>query len=161
MANNFISGPTNRLIYNLPVTAGDLSGQPVKVGYLLGTITQDADSDDMSPVDMSADVVYAHTVNNTLTYVEDDPATFEHLAIGDVVYYDATCVVVDPAHTGKTVRLTKSPLDSNGDFNCVFGKIVGLPAGYVEADTVQTIERVWILQDKAVSGCDENLYRAQ
>jgi hypothetical protein len=159
MANNFISGPTNRLIYDLPVGEGDLSGQPVKVGYLLGTIQQDADSDDMAPVDMSADVVYAHTVNNTITYDQGVAATFEHLAIGDVVYYDATCIVVDPAHTGMTVRLTKSPLDSAGNFNCVFGKIVGLPADYAELDTVQTIERVWVLQDKAVSGCDENLYR--
>ena len=160
MANNFISGSTNRLIYNLPVGDGDLSGQPVKVNYLLGTITQDADSDDKAPVDMSSDVVYAHTVNNTKTYNQGVAATFEHLEIGDVVYYDASCIVVDPSFDGvETVRLTKSALDSAGDFNCVFGKIVGLPADYTEANTVQTIARVWVLQDKAVSGCDENLFR--
>ena len=153
MANTFISGVTNRLVYDLAVCAGDLSGMAARVGFLSGTITQDADSDNNAPVDVAEDVVYAHCVSNVLTYGQaDTESTWGAIAIGDLVYFDPSLVVDDTCiGNSKKVNLTTSPLNDADAVNCVFGKVIGNADATAAANVA---ERVWIVQQKSCCGCD-------
>jgi len=69
-------------------------------------------------LDVTSSMVYRQTVRNVLTYAANVEATWGTLAIGDPIYYDRSATM--PVGT----YLSKSPLDSAGTANALFGFVV-------------------------------------
>jgi hypothetical protein len=94
-------------------------------------------------VDFTSSMVYLHGVRNVLTYNGGNEATWGDINIGDPVYYDRSAGM--PAGT----YLSKSPLDSAGVANPLFGFVVPedetdvLPKG---ADGVASTNRCAVMQ---------------
>lgn len=107
----------------------------VKGTQLTGTVlTIDADAS-LAIVDFTPSMVYYHSVRNVLTYSGAAEATFDEVDEGDAIFYDRSSTM--PAG----VKLSKSPLDKDGNANPLFGFAVLLdeddvyPKGTTSAST--------------------------
>ena len=121
MKNGYMGEPS--LVITVPTASGDLSGQAFQNGTFNGTLVKDAStvSPYNAPVEVSTDKAVKHYVSNVLTYNAAVEATWAAIDIGNKVYYDGSALKDDPAHTGKKIRLTMSPLDKTGATNVQFG----------------------------------------
>ena len=146
MSLKYVAGEARNI--NLPCNSGDLSGQAIVVGTINGTLTNNAET--TSPynavVDTGKNSTYRHTVRNVTAYVSSEENTFAAVALGDVIYYDATQTIDDPDRATKHVRLSKSPRNAANGVNKVFGKVVG---GANATTTAVTVENVEVMQDDA------------
>ena len=107
--------------------------QPAQVTSLLpgtgisGTVLTTDAARTVAVVDVTKSMVYKHNLRNTLTY---NPGvaelTWGAVNIGDPVYYDPSVLVYN---VGSDCYLSKSPLDTTGAANVLFGFVVAADDG--------------------------------
>ena len=116
MAKNCRSGAKWEENVDLNTANNAVSGQPVLVSQLIGTV-ETAEVAGHSVVNCAANAVYEHPVRNVRTYDQTGgEATWGAIAEGDYIYIDLVSAL--PAG----VYLSTSPLNDLGVANKIFGK---------------------------------------
>jgi hypothetical protein len=130
--------------------------QPAEITSLLpgtaavGTVLTTDAARTVAEVDFTHGMVYKHNLRNTLTY---NPGvaelTWGAVNIGDPVYYDPSVITYN---AGSDTYLSKSPLDTTGAANALFGFVVAIDdvdaALFPKAPTAaaETLANVAIMQ---------------
>ena len=124
MSENNVTGEKQERNVRLNTANSALSGQPVKVSELIGTVVTPEDAAGISIVDIGQDSAFLHSVRNVRTYVGSPAAeaTWGAIAQGDYIYFDASPTM--PA----LVYLSTSPLADDGTANKIFGKALTVSA---------------------------------
>jgi len=109
----------NNVVLNTANNA--LSGQPVQVNELIGTVETPENASDDSVVNVQSGARYYHSVRNVRTYNDSDGGelTWGAIAQGAYIYYDSS-----PALNLLGIYLSTSPLNSAGVANKLFGKAI-------------------------------------
>lgn len=90
-------------------------------GLAIGGFVLSLDADRARAViDFTPGKIYKASVRNVKTYAANVEATWNSLGIGDLVYYD------DSSTMPAGVELSTSPLDSDGNANSLFGRVIGM-----------------------------------
>ena len=134
MSENNVTGEKQERNVRLNTANSAVSGQPVKVSELIGTVVTPEDAAGDSIVDIGQDSAFIHSVRNVRTYTGSPAveATWGAIAQGDYIYFDESPTM--PAG----VFLSTSPLADDGTANKVFGK--ALSANAIASAATVTIE---------------------
>jgi hypothetical protein len=116
MSKNCRSGAKWEECVKLNTAIAAVSGQPVIVSHLIGTVVTAENASGDSVVNCAANAVYQHPVRNVRTYNQTGgEATWGAIAQGDDIYIDIVSLPF-------IAWLTTSPLNDQGGANHKFGK---------------------------------------
>ena len=128
-----------------PTNAAEVTPRTAGQGLTGTVLTIDA-GDSIAVIDFTPSMVYHHDVRNVLTYNGGVENTWDHIHIGDRVYYD------DSGTMPAGVYLSLSPLDNAGNANSPFGWVVDDGSGETfpkGANGVASTQRCAVMQQGA------------